>query len=297
MPLNNIYRLIKSIPMLLNSEKHFLYLLITNNMPPSLTAMKKVLLFIFVCTIAFMSCNSSDETSIENDSIAEVMENEDDENDTNDSEDNDNNDTDPLSLKLLSLGDSYTIGSSVCSTCRFPAQLKDSLTHNLGEATNIDLSIIATSGWTTTDLISAINDIEPSSEYDIVTLLIGVNNQFLSLPFDLFESEFAELIIKAATAANGDTSKIIVLSIPDYAYTPFGQSWSDPQITSEEIDMYNAFIEAYCTENDISFINVTDISRDGLMNPTLVASDGLHLSETAYALFAERLLPIVLEKL
>jgi lysophospholipase L1-like esterase len=193
-------------------------------------------------------------------------------------------------LKYLALGDSYTIGESVCTTCRFPEQLKDSLQNNL-DAT-IDLRIIAQTGWTTTNLKNAINYGNVVSDYDLVTLLIGVNNQYQNKPFSLYEQEFPELVAMAIAAANGDKNNVIVVSIPDYGFTPFGQS--NQTAISMEIDQYNAFAENYCEQNEIEFINITDITRQGLSNPNLVASDGLHPSKDAYTEFVERILPSAL---
>ena len=198
------------------------------------------------------------------------------------------------SINYLALGDSYTIGQSVCETCRFPEQLKTSLKMFYNE-TNFSLKVIATTGWTTTNLISAINQQKPESNYDLVTLLIGVNNQYQSKDFSVYEKEFPELVTKAISLAKGDKKNVIVVSIPDYAYTSYAKNLSDSQKTkiTTEINQYNAFAESYCKTNQIVFVNITDITRQGLSNPNLVASDGLHPSESAYALFVDRLLPKV----
>ncbi|WP_395051124.1 SGNH/GDSL hydrolase family protein [Flavobacterium sp.] len=188
-------------------------------------------------------------------------------------------------INYLALGDSYTIGQSVCETCRFPEQLKKSL----GNVTS--LKIIAQTGWTTTNLISAINAQNPTTNYDLVTLLIGVNNQYQNLNFQVYQYEFPELINKAIALAKGDKTNVIVVSIPDYAYTPFGQQSVNPAKISTEIDKYNAYAQKYCLDNNIEYINITDITRQGLLNPKLVATDGLHPSELAYSYFIERILP------
>lgn len=193
-------------------------------------------------------------------------------------------------FSYLALGDSYTIGQSVCETCRFPEQLKRSLS-NLNPNNSYPLKIIAQTGWTTTNLISAIDLQNPASDYDLVTVLIGVNNQFQNRPFSLYEKEFPELVRKAITLAKGDKTNVIVVSIPDYAYTPYGQGSGIQSKISMEIDTYNAFAKKYCTDNTIEFITITDITRQGLTNTALVAQDGLHPSELAYSLFVERLLP------
>lgn len=193
-------------------------------------------------------------------------------------------------INYLALGDSYTIGESVCETCRFPEQLKSAL-KNINLQNNFSLEIIARTGWTTTDLISAIEFNNPNNNYDLVTLLIGVNNQYQGRDFSIYEKDFPQLVTKAITLAKGDKTKLIVVSIPDYAYTSFGQSFGNPTSISSEIDRYNSFAKSYCENNGINYVNITDITRQGLNNSSLVASDGLHPSKEAYSLFVQRLLP------
>jgi acyl-CoA thioesterase I len=190
-------------------------------------------------------------------------------------------------FKYLALGDSYTIGQSVCETCRFPEQLKASLQSNFTNDT-FSLQIIAQTGWTTTNLISAINTVNPSNNFDLVTLLIGVNNQYQNKPFSTYELEFPQLVDRAIAHAKGDKSNVIVVSIPDYAFTPFGNGSTT---ISTQINAYNTFAQNFCSQNNIEFVNITDITRQGLLNTNLVASDGLHPSELAYSKFVERLLP------
>ena len=210
----------------------------------------------------------------------------------------------PINYKILSLGDSYTIGQSVCDECNFPVQLKDSLQTVLYNDT-INVEIIAVTGWTTTALINSVNPVLENDSPDnifkdnnLVTLLIGVNNQFQNRPFELYETEFPELVNKAISLTKSQSSNdLIVISIPDYAYTPFGQSGPNPSNTSQEIDMYNNFAENFCLENNINFINIPDITRLGLIISNLVARDNLHPSELAYKKFVERIFPVALEKL
>ncbi|WP_427871688.1 SGNH/GDSL hydrolase family protein [Flavobacterium sp. MMS24-S5] len=201
----------------------------------------------------------------------------------------------PIASKVnyLALGDSYTIGQSVCATCRFPEQLKASL--NAMYSSSISLKIIATTGWTTSNLISAIDSQNPESNYDLVTLLIGVNNQFQHRSFSIYEKEFPELVNKAIMLAKGDRKNVVVISIPDYAYTPYGQALAGNQSStiSTEINQYNSFAEKYCNTNQIAFVSITEITREGLNNPILVASDGLHPSETAYRMFVDKMMPKV----
>lgn len=212
-------------------------------------------------------------------------------------EDTEPDQTEIREINILSLGDSYTIGQSVCTSCKFPEQLKDSLAVNTDDNFVFNLRVIAQTGWTTTNLINRIASENPNPSNDLVTLLIGVNNQFQGLPFSLYETEFVELVDTATTKAGGDKNNVIVISIPDYAYTPFGQNYGNPDSTSMEIDQYNDFAQTYCLQNDISYVYVTDISRMGLDNPDLIASDGLHPSEIAYSDFVERILPIALGKI
>jgi lysophospholipase L1-like esterase len=252
--------------------------------------MKKILSLSLLYFSLIMSCSSSEEKFQINDS--EII--------TNDPESVDDPTANPKipngNYKILALGDSYTIGESVCDTCRFPEQLKDSLALKL-EGSTFDLDIIARTGWTTTNLINAINNENPTNDYDLVTLLIGVNNQYQNKPFSVFTSEFPQLLDKAIALAKGDKTNVIVISIPDYAYTPFGQSTSNPTKISDELNTYNDFAGNYSNQKEVSFVYITDITRQGLINPELVASDGLHPSKVAYTKFVEQLRPVAMEKL
>ncbi|TPG44334.1 SGNH/GDSL hydrolase family protein [Flavobacterium pectinovorum] len=194
------------------------------------------------------------------------------------------------SVNYLALGDSYTIGQSVCETCRYPEQLKAVLKKTYPD-TNFSLNIIAQTGWTTSDLISAINTVNPDSNYDLVTLLIGVNNQYQHMNFSVYEKEFPQLLNKAIALAKGDKNNVLVLSIPDYTYTPFASNYTSENQNriSGEITRYNNFAESMCISKGISFISITDITQQGLSKPNLVASDGLHPSELAYKLFVDRI--------
>jgi acyl-CoA thioesterase I len=194
----------------------------------------------------------------------------------------------PKNYNYLALGDSYTIGQSVCETCRFPIQLQDSIKKYINTNDFFTTQIIAQTGWTTTNLKSAITAENPPSNFDLVTILIGVNNQYQNRPFSLYEQEFPELVNQAIGFAKGNKENVIVVSIPDYAYTPFGNGSAS---ISNGIDLYNTFAENYCLANNITFVNITDITRMGLQQPNLVATDGLHPSEIAYSKFVERILP------
>jgi acyl-CoA thioesterase I len=190
------------------------------------------------------------------------------------------------SLTYLALGDSYTIGESVEEDDRWPVQLVDIL-----NAMNIpydDPIIIARTGWRTDELSADIVSEDPGETYDMVSLLIGVNNQYQNRPLSTYESEFKDLLNTAVTLAKGNRDKVFVLSIPDYGYTPFGQP--KQETISREVDDFNNINEKITQELGILYISITDISREGLRNPLLVAVDGLHPSGEQYRLWVNRIM-------
>lgn len=183
-------------------------------------------------------------------------------------------------IRFLALGDSYTIGQSVAVNQRWPEQLADSLE---SKGIMIDtLRIIAQTGWRTDNLINAIkNQNLEEQEYNLVSLLIGVNNQYQNRPFSQYTTEFPALLDSAIRYAGGNTSHVFVVSIPDYAYTPFGQN-QDPSEISMEIDQYNSFNKEIADSMGVTYFDITPISRQGLILPEYVASDGLHPSGEQY---------------
>lgn len=197
-------------------------------------------------------------------------------------------------FNYLALGDSYTIGTSVTKEESYPSQLSKKL--EIALSTEIKLTTIATNGWRTDNLKNALNTNTITPPYQLVTLLIGVNNQFQGKPFSQYENEFPELLNTALKLANNNNKHVIVISIPDYAYTPFGNSLNKDKV-SKEIDEYNAFAKDIATQQGVTFINITDITRKGLAEQDLVADDGLHPSGLAYKKFVERLTPIILSQL
>ena len=190
---------------------------------------------------------------------------------------------------FLALGDSYTIGQGVEEHMRWPNQLSERLTAMDKEITETE--IIARTGWTTGDLIKAINDQKPE-QYDLVSLLIGVNNQFRGLPFSNFQSEFDVLLDMAVNLAGGKEN-LFVVSIPDYGVTPFGAANS--ATIAAELDTYNAFMEQRCLTDNILFINITDISRALGDSSNALAPDNLHPSGYQYSLWVRDILPGVVE--
>ena len=189
-------------------------------------------------------------------------------------------------VKFLALGDSYTIGESVTAAERWPAQLMDSLSaRGLDYA---DSKIIATTGWRTDNLAEAIRHSKIKTEYTLVSLLIGVNNFYQGKSIENYEKEFEALLKTAIKLAGGKKSRVFVLSIPDYGYTPFGKK--DQAAISKGIDAYNKINEAVAQRLKVKYYNITDTSRRGLTEPDLVAFDGLHPSGKMYTEWVERIL-------
>lgn len=186
--------------------------------------------------------------------------------------------------RCLALGDSYTIGESVPAEQRWPVQLQKKLT---GEGIKMaSPEIIARTGWTTAELAEGILAANPKGPYDLVTLLIGVNNQYRGLDTAEYRRQFRELLVQAATFAGNSYSRVIVVSIPDYGYTPFGQSRDRSEI-SRGIDLFNRINEQETRKTPAVYINITAISRNGISEPQLVAPDGLHPSGEQYRRWVE----------
>jgi lysophospholipase L1-like esterase len=185
--------------------------------------------------------------------------------------------------KFLALGDSYTIGESVTEKERWPVLLTEAL-RAAGHQFS-DPEIIATTGWRTDDLKKAIIAAAPSSDFDLVSLLIGVNNQYQGKSADDYKTEFEDLLKMAIGFAGGDKLKVFVVSIPDYGFTPYGRE--KQAIISRELDEFNSINRALCEEHGVPYFYITDISRRGLSEPDLVAADGLHPSGKMYSEWVE----------
>lgn len=188
-------------------------------------------------------------------------------------------------ISYLALGDSYTIGESVAESERWPVQLARTLTRK-GVAV-APPQIIATTGWRTDNLKDGIATAQLKGTYDLVSLLIGVNNQYQGQPADQYALEYEDLLKTAIQLAGGKKEKVFVVSIPDYGYTPFGKS-KQPQI-SRELDEFNEINRRITDSYGIAYFDITDISRQGWEDPELVASDGLHPSGKQYTLWVERI--------
>lgn len=194
--------------------------------------------------------------------------------------------TDNRTMKFLALGDSYTIGESVAEDQRWPVQLMNALRKN--NVTFEASTIVATTGWRTDQLTDAIEARNLARNYDVVSLLIGVNNQYQGRSISEYQKEFSKLLQIAIDHAGGDKSRVFVLSIPDYGYTPFGKE--KQEAISKAIDAFNEVNRTITEKNGVKYINITDISRRGLADPDLVAGDGLHPSAKMYNLWVERII-------
>lgn len=190
-------------------------------------------------------------------------------------------------INYLALGDSYTIGQGVEESDRWPNQLGEKLRENGFVIHKID--IIARTGWTTSNLLNAL-DTSDSYNYNLVSLLIGVNNQYQNQPFEIFTVEFDSLLHRSIDMAGG-AERVFVLSIPDYGVTPFGSNNSE--YIAQEIDKYNDYIRQRCMERNIPFIDITEISRQMGDSQGSLAEDQLHPSGIQYTRWVEKVLPLV----
>lgn len=192
-------------------------------------------------------------------------------------------------ITYLALGDSYTIGQSVVPEEKFPNQLAARLTEN-GDTVK-SVKFVAKTGWTTTNLLSAIaQTTDFDSTYSFVTLLIGVNNEFQGQTTKKFEEEFPILLDKAIELAGGKKEHVFVLSIPDYSFTP---AYGGRVETTERINAFNEIKQQITKEKDVAFFNITPISREGLNDPELICEDNLHPSGKQYKLWVSNVYPSV----
>ena len=194
-------------------------------------------------------------------------------------------------MKYLALGDSYTIGEGVSPDGRWPEVLAAGL-----RAQGISLEdprVIATTGWTTDELSAAMDAAEPLGEWDFVTLLVGVNNQYRGRGLDDYRGQFEALLRRAIKLAGGHTDRVLVLSIPDWGATRFGaESGRDLAQVSRELDAFNAAACDISESLGVAFVDITPVSREQGGDAAMLADDGLHPSAAMYALWVGRALPV-----
>lgn len=191
-------------------------------------------------------------------------------------------------LRYLALGDSYTIGESVPITQTWPVQLAELLRTEGIEVS--PPSIIAQTGWTTAELNAGIDVADPQGEFGLVSLLIGVNNQYRGLDAEQYRLEFRALLERAIGFAGGQPGRVLVLSIPDWGVTPFAEGEDREQI-AREIDQFNLINREETERANARYVDVTPVSREAATDLRLVADDGLHPSGKMYAAWAELALP------
>ena len=199
-------------------------------------------------------------------------------------------------MQFLALGDSYTIGESVTPEERWPVQLATLLR---AEGLDVgDPTLIASTGWTTDELSAAIDRANPQGTFDLVSLLIGVNNQYRGRGQDEYREQFAALLQRAIGFAGGNPARVLVLSIPDWGVTPFAARLErDPAAVAADIDAFNAINRAETERPGAHYVDVTPFSREAAHDPSLLADDGLHPSGRMYAEWARLALPAAREAL
>jgi lysophospholipase L1-like esterase len=198
--------------------------------------------------------------------------------------------------RILALGDSYTIGESVDANDRWPAHLVRRLRESGVSA--VEPVIVARTGWTTDELSSAIDEANLDHGFDLVTLLIGVNNQYRGRSAAEYGVHFRDLLARAISFAGSRPSRVVVVSIPDWGATPFAaQSGRDIRQIGAEIDAFNADARTAAGRAGSMFVDNVPITRRAATDARLIASDGLHTSGAMYEEWAKQILPTTLEAL
>jgi len=195
------------------------------------------------------------------------------------------------SLKtFLALGDSYTIGQSINATERFPDQTARLLSTN--GITMAQPKYIAMTGWTTDNLAGAINLQMPAGNYDVVTLLIGVNDQYQRHDTAGYRERFTNLLKTGISLAGNRPSHVFVLSIPDYSVTPFANN-TDTAFIRMQIDLFNMINQQITVQETCNYLYITALTREAKYDLSLLATDGLHPSGKEYGIWAALLAPLM----
>ena len=193
-------------------------------------------------------------------------------------------------MTYLALGDSYTIGEAIPLHESFPYQVIQLLRR---EGYDIYApEIIAKTGWTTDELLSAISNMKLLPHYDYVSLLIGVNNQYRGRAIEEYKQQFTTLLKKSIRFASNDPGRVIVLSFPDWGVTPFAKD-RDRKKISEEIDQFNSINRGLAIQHSSHYVEITTGSRDAANDPELIAADGLHPSAKEYKRWAMKVSDII----
>ena len=197
-------------------------------------------------------------------------------------------------MRFLALGDSYTIGEGVAQDQRWPSHLVKLLEREGLQIT--DVQLVAQTAWTADELADAIDQVRPTGPFDLVTLMVGVNDQYRSRPVDAFSPEYRRLLERAIAFAGGKERRVIGISIPDWGATPFAQG-RDRALIAREIDAYNTKSRQFAERARVAWVDVTPASRATLTEASLVTADGLHPSGEMYARWAELVFPFAVAAL
>jgi lysophospholipase L1-like esterase len=190
--------------------------------------------------------------------------------------------------QYLALGDSYTIGEAVAEEERWPASLARQLAV---EGVPVRATFLAQTGWTTDELEHALDHADLSGGFDLVSLLIGVNDQYRGRSLDAYRNGFTRLLARATALARDTASRVVVLSIPDWGVTPFA-AVRDRDLIGRQIDRFNQVNQAVAAEQGVAYVDVTGISRQAVDRPQWLAADGLHPSGQMYERWAQLALPV-----
>jgi lysophospholipase L1-like esterase len=197
-----------------------------------------------------------------------------------------------MTKSYLALGDSYTIGELVSQDQSFPFQLAAKLSLSGIKVSSPEM--IATTGWTTDELIQAIREKNLQGKFDLVTLLIGVNNQYRGYSKENYRAEFKELLQTALFYADNRQERVFVISIPDWGVTPFAhKSNRDTEKISAEIDAFNSVSKEESLKAGVAYVDITSGSRKAAGDLSLLAEDGLHPSGKMYSEWVNELLTTI----
>jgi lysophospholipase L1-like esterase len=196
-----------------------------------------------------------------------------------------------VKIRMLCLGDSYTIGEGVAECDRWPELVRDTLREKLDDVE--PPTIVAKTGWTSDELLGAIETRSLLGEWSVVTLMIGVNDQYRGRSVEEFQINFEKLVEVALSLAGNNADRILVISIPDWSVTPFAEGRDRARI-SAEIDRFNQVLGEHCNNQRIAFLDITDISRQASNDPSSwLAEDKLHPSPRMHKAWSERITPTI----
>lgn len=197
-------------------------------------------------------------------------------------------------MKILCLGDSYTVGEGIPREDSWPYQLVHALRKR--DVPVAAPTVVAKTGWTSEELLKAIEQEALPEDYAMVTLMVGVNDQYRGRSTADYTQDFKRLLSQAIALAGGRSERVFVLSIPDWSVTPYAKKETpdrNPEIIADEIKALNAITARICYQQSIQYIHITEMSRDARRGDLYRAPDGLHYSRKMYTHWVEHLFPRV----